>query len=116
MNEQKRKREILLIIIILAAAALLYLGTRIINAKPARQVEISVDGEVVHVLDLRKDTELTIKGYGGGTNHLVIKDGRIRADEASCPDKVCVNQGFIDRTGQSIVCLPNRMIARIIGE
>lgn len=111
----KKKKELVLILVILAVSALLYAGTRIIFSKPPMRVEISVDGTVIETLDLNKDTELTVEGWNGGTNHVVIKDGTVHVTEASCPDKVCVNQGTIRRTGEAIICLPNRMIARITG-
>lgn len=114
-KNDKKKRDIILILIVLAAAALLFIGNRLIFSKPPMMVEVSVDGSVIKTLPLNQDTEVTIDGYGGGTNHLVIKGERVCASGASCPDKVCVNQGWISRTGESIVCLPNRMIARITG-
>lgn len=112
---RKKKKELVLILVILAVSALLYAGTRIIFSKPPMRVEISVDGTVIQTLDLNKDTDLTVEGWNGGTNHVVIKDGTVHVTEASCPDKVCVNQGTIRRTGEAIICLPNRMIARITG-
>ena len=111
----KKKKELVLILVILAVSALLYAGTRIIFSKPPMRVEISVDGTVIETLDLNKDTELTVEGWNDGTNHVVIKDGTVHVTKASCPDKVCVNQGTIRRTGEAIICLPNRMIARITG-
>ena len=111
----KKKKELVLILVILAVSALLYAGTRIIFSKPPMRVEISVDGTVIETLDLNKDTELTVEGWNDGTNHVVIKDGTVHVTEASCPDKVCVNQGTIRRTGEAIICLPYRMIARITG-
>ena len=47
-------------------------------------------------------------------NHLVVKEGQIWCDQASCPDKVCVHQGKQSLEGGTIVCLPNRMIVQIL--
>lgn len=111
----KRKRDILLIASLLIAAALLYAGSRIIFSNPPFHVEVSVDGNVVKTLELNKDAQFTVNGYHGGTNHVVIKGGSVRITEASCPDKLCIKQGAIHRTGDAIVCLPNRVIIRITG-
>ena len=73
----KKKKELVLILVILAVSALLYAGTRIIFSKPPMRVEISVDGTVIETLDLNKDTELTVEGWNGGTNHVVIKNGTV---------------------------------------
>ena len=35
--------------------------------------------------------------------------------EASCPDKICMDQGQVSQEGEMIVCLPNRMTARVMG-
>lgn len=115
IKTKKQKQELILIISILAVSALLYVGSRIIFSKPPLEVEISVDGSVIQTLPLSEDTELTVEGWNGGTNHIVIRDGKVRVTEASCPDKVCVNQGTIERTGEAVICLPNRLIARIKG-
>ena len=93
----------------LAAQSLLFSG-------PAVRAEISVDGTVVKILDLTEDQEFTVAGAGGGFNRLIVQDGEIWCEEASCPDKVCVRQGKQTYAGSSIVCLPNRMIVTIIGE
>lgn len=33
---------------------------------------------------------------------------------ANCPDKVCVHTGFINKPGQSIVCLPHKINVKIV--
>ena len=45
----------------------------------------------------------------GGTNILVIENGEAYLSYANCPDHTCVRTGKIKYTGQSIVCLPNRL-------
>ena len=75
---------------------------------------VIADGELHTVLDLSKDQEVTVEGPGGGTNHLIVQDGEIWCDDASCPDKVCIYQGHQSIDGDIIVCLPNLMIVQII--
>ncbi len=111
---KKHKKDLLLIVIILAVAAVGFTVNHYIRKKPATQLEITVDGKVVELLDLSKDTEMTIDGWNGGTNHLIIRDGMAWVDEASCPDKVCIHQGKAAMNRQMIVCLPNRMVATVV--
>jgi hypothetical protein len=113
---KKYKKEILLIVVILSISCVLLLINRILFAKPAGKVEISVDGKVIQTLDLTQDTDIVVEGYNGGTNRIVIKSGKLHVSEATCPDKICVHQGWVEHTGENIVCLPNHMIARIISE
>lgn len=116
-NENKhKKRDLLLIGGILLIAVVFYGSNLLLNRTPAAIVEVSVDGVVVEELDLHTDTELTIQGYNGGTNHLIIREGHAYISEATCPDKVCVHQGKVQKSGEMLVCLPNRMIAKIVGE
>ena len=46
-------------------------------------------------------------------NVVVIRDGTVSVTEASCKNQVCVKHGAISRPGESIVCLPNRLVVRI---
>lgn len=48
-----------------------------------------------------------------GTNTVVIKDGVVYISEASCKNQICVNTGKISKKGESIVCLPNKVIVEI---
>ena len=109
-------RDMILAGVILILAVGLYIGNRLINRKPATIVEVSLNNHVIEELDLSKDTQIVIEGYNGGTNTLVIENGQAYILDASCPDKVCIYQGKISRPGEMIVCLPNLMIAKIVGE
>ena len=55
----------------------------------------------------------TVTGENGCVNELEIRSGSIGMVSADCPDKLCVHQGFIDRPGLPIVCLPNRLVIQL---
>ena len=57
---------------------------------------------------LWQDTRVTLT-YGG-TNVLVIEQGRARMESADCPDKVCVHTAPISEVGQTVVCLPRKLV------
>ena len=46
-------------------------------------------------------------------NVVVISGGSVSVTEASCKNQVCVKHGTISKTGETIVCLPNRLVVRI---
>ena len=50
-----------------------------------------------------------------GYNLLEIGDERVRVIEASCPDKIDVRQGYISDIGETIVCIPNKLVVEIKG-
>ena len=109
----KRKNDIMLAGIIIVFAALLWFGIRILRSEGA-SVLVTVAGESYGEYPLDKDAEIRI-GDENTYNLLVIKDGKAQITEASCPDKLCVNQGKISFDGQSIICLPNKVVITVSG-
>ena len=109
----KHKNDIMLAALVIVLAALLWVGIRLTQSEGA-SVMVTVDGELFGEYPLDKDAEIRI-GEGEKYNLLVIKDGEAQIAEASCPDKLCVNQGKISFDGQSIICLPNKVVVEVKG-
>ena len=55
---------------------------------------------------------LTHNGY---TLTVTAEGSGLRVSEADCPTQDCVHTGAIFRSGQSIVCLPARVVIQLIG-
>ena len=103
----------------LLAAALLFLGGALalflwLTRQTGGTVTVRIDGETVMKLPLSEDTQIVL-GEGEHTNTLVIADGKARVVEASCPDRICVRQGYIQYAGESIVCLPHKLVITVQG-
>lgn len=109
-------RNDLLLIICLISGALALAGFFYVSGSKGDNVNVYVDGKLAGEYPLSGDREVDIMGYGGGSNRLIIKDGSAFIDEASCPDKLCIHQGRINREGEELVCLPNRVVVRITGK
>ncbi|MBE5905498.1 MAG: NusG domain II-containing protein [Lachnospiraceae bacterium] len=77
------------------------------------QAVIMVDGQEVGRYSLSGNREVPIKGVKGGKNVLVIHDGKAKMKSASCPDKICVHHKAVSKNGQTIVCLPNKVVIEI---
>lgn len=107
-------KDFSLIFIIVAAAALLWLVLTFVTFD-GNYAEISVNGEIKACLPLSEDTEITIR-EGSQYNTLKISNGFAAVLSASCPDKICVHHKAICKTGETIVCLPNRLSVTIRGE
>lgn len=103
---------------ILIAVLLLLGGALALFLYATRQaggyVSVQVDGEQVMELPLVEDATVEL-GADGHTNLLVIENGTARVAEATCPDKICVNQGAVRYNGESIVCLPHRLVITVEG-
>lgn len=48
-----------------------------------------------------------------GDNVLEIKNNKVRVRNSNCPEQICVRTGFISKPGQSIICLPHKLIVEI---
>lgn len=111
-KKSKIRYDIILIIGLLVITVIIALTVRF-TQKTGKIVVVSVDGVEKYTFPLDEDIEFKIEGYEGGTNYLVIKDGEAYLTEASCPDLLCVHMGKISSQGQSIICLPNRVVVEI---
>lgn len=76
---------------------------------------VTVDGKEYgrYPLQSKNAEKIKIELGGGAYNVLVIQDGKADIVEASCPDKICVNHAAIHLSGESIVCLPNKVVVTI---
>ena len=110
-----KKNDLIMIGIIIIAALAAFVGVNLYgeqNTKNAQAV-VTVDGNEYGRYPLSKDTSVKIKAEGDEYNLLVIEDGAASIEEASCPDKVCVRHKPIDKTGETLVCLPNKVVVEI---
>ena len=108
----KKKNDIILIATILIVAIISFFVLHNIK-KEGEKVIIQVNGEVYKELPLSKNTTYRIEQEDGSYNTLVIEDGYARMIDASCPDKLCVQQHKIQKSKESIVCLPNKVVIEI---
>lgn len=115
-NKVRLKRDIILVLsmVIIAAAAFLIINFAV--KKDGSYAVIKVDGNVIKTLDLNSgETTIEVNGYQGGVNKVVINDGKVSMTEADCPDELCVKTGKISGVGETIVCLPHRVVVEIKG-
>ncbi len=114
-TKKKKPRYDFILILILAVAGLGILAFAFLTGGGGASVEVSVDGRIIAVYPLSDNREEVIN-TPEGKNRLEIKDGRVRVTDADCPDKLCVNQGWISMKGQSVICLPHKLTVKITGE
>jgi hypothetical protein len=80
--------------------------------------EITVNGELYSKIPLsdHKGEEYVDISIDGHKNKILIEDDTIRMIEADCHDSLCIYQGKISKVGQSLVCLPNKVMVEIKGK
>jgi hypothetical protein len=78
---------------------------------------IKQDNRVIERIDLDNVTDARrIYVKGAYTDVILVEKGRIRFEEADCPNLDCVRTGWISKKGAYAICLPNRTSIRIEGD
>lgn len=106
-----KKRDFILVGAILLVIIIAFVVTSLIKEDGA-YVVVRVDGKEVAKYSLTVDGEYELNG---GTNVLKIEGGKAYLISANCPDHLCVKQGKVDESGETITCLPNRLTVTVYG-
>lgn len=106
-----RYGDIIITVVLFLLAAVTGIVISALSPEP-QYVVITTDGTKIAHLPLDTDCVYHI----GKTNTIEISGGQVRMTEADCPDKVCIHTGKISQSGQTIVCLPNKIVISISGE
>ena len=75
-------------------------------------VTVTVDGKLFGKYSLNEKRSIEIKTENG-YNVLVIDNGVAYVKEASCPDGICSSHRPVRYNGQSIICLPNKVVIEV---
>lgn len=80
-----------------------------------QSAEIWVNGVLFKTVPLKEGYRQEIR-IGGAVRYDIIEvEGtRIRVREADCPEQICVLAGWIDKAPQQIVCLPYRIVIKVV--
>lgn len=113
-NFKVKKADIIIAAAVLVAAAIVFLCINSF-ADPGKTVEVEQNGTVVAEFELGTDAVYEVKNDGKVTNTVEIKNGAARITSADCPDKICVHHREIKKSGESIICLPNKVVVSVSG-
>lgn len=103
-----KKRDYLFIACIVLMCLGIFLFNNLLSEK-GDTVIIYKNSKIYKTVSLSEDTEINIDG----NNIISIKNGEVFMKSATCPDKLCINQGKIKDSSRDIVCLPNKVIVKI---
>ena len=116
MEHTKKKRNDFFLILILLALGFVFHLAQSFTSKNGTKVIVMQDGETIHELliseNLYGDNALRI-ATPNGVNVLEIKSGEASVIEADCPDGLCVKQKAISKQGESIICLPHKLVITV---
>lgn len=110
-GKRKIKNDIIfvaVILIVVSAASLMLFLFR----KAGDTVVVTVNGQLWGEYPLGEDRTVEIRS-GDSYNILVIENGKAYVKQASCPDGICSSHRPIGNDGESIICLPNKVVVEI---
>jgi hypothetical protein len=112
-----KKLDYVVIIVLVLFTISSFIGTLFVSNKKYNEkyVEIEVDGKPYKKLNLENRNETIKIKTDLGSNIIEIKDGKIHVEDADCPDKICIKDGYISNPGEILVCLPNKVVIQIKG-
>lgn len=100
-----KKGDFIIIVAVIGICLLLFL---LFPFKKGKTVTVKKDNKTVYSENLNKDNNVDL-----GNNTVIIKSGEVYMKEANCKNQICVHTGKISKSGESIVCLPNKVVVLI---
>ncbi len=108
----KNKYVISIALILFICVIWLVLRALLHDDPSSLKVYVQIGDEVVYEAPLSGDVVYRAE-VNDGYNVIKIQGGKVCVSEADCPNKVCVNTGYIDKKGDVIACIPHKLIVRI---
>ena len=110
---QKHRNDIILAVVMIFVAAAGFLWYNL-TKEAGSYIVVLQNGNEVQRFSLEEDREYRIEKERGAYNLLSIKNGKAYMKSADCPDQICVNHRPISNVGETIVCLPNELVIKVV--
>lgn len=105
-----KKRDFILIFGIIVVAGIVWLVSSFFMNGMGETLKITVDNQKYGIYNLETDQVIKISDK----NICRIENRSVVMEYADCPDQVCVHSSAISQNGQTIICMPNRVVLEII--
>ena len=111
---RKFRNDVIFIVALLLIVMLAGLAIYVLRGE-GNAVTVTVDGKPLATYSLSEDRTVEIRTGKDGEelNLLIIKDGKAYVETATCPDGICAAHKPISRDGESIVCLPHKVVITV---
>ena len=111
MNIKLNKYDFILLIslIILSIISIIMIK---FNDKKGKIAVVYYDNKIIKKIDLSINKTYTVKGYNGNVK-IIVKNNKIKVDSEKSPLHLCSKQGYISKSYETIVCLPNKIVIEI---
>ncbi len=109
--KQIKKGDIILFLFVVALCLLCFLPK---GESEKLKAEIYLDGEIIHsavLSEIEKEQTVTV----GGCEILLQNDG-VTFRQSECVDKLCQKRGKLTKNGDSMACVPQRVVVVLSSE
>ncbi len=110
-----KKGDIYIIVILLVVGCIGIFILEFFVKKDGCKVVVYIDGEIYKKYDIYDSIQDEIIS-NDNTNVLVISNKEVYIEAANCKDKICVNHSSISKSGETIICLPHKLVVEIQDE
>ena len=112
---RKFRNDVIFIVGLLAVVALIGMAYFFLRGE-GNAVTVTVDKQLIGTYSLTENRTVEIRTGENReeVNLLVIRDGKAYVETATCPDGICAAHKPISREGESIVCLPHRVVVTVV--
>ena len=108
------KKADIILAAVLVVLSVVFIFVFAASTPVGNKVVITLNNEVYGEYPLLTDNEIEVKTESG-FNTVVIKEGSVFVLSADCPDKYCVKHKKISNVGETVVCLPHKLVVEVRG-
>lgn len=105
------KNDFKMILIVILVIGILFL-VYFFNKEEANKALVYYGSDLILTIDLNIDKEYIVQGDNGDVV-IKVKNKKIKVEDENSPYHLCSKQGYISNSGESIVCLPNKIIIEL---
>lgn len=84
-----------------------------INTSKGNVAQIYFNDKLIKTVDLKKNDSFIVEGFNGPVK-IIVKNNKIKVVNEDSPNHICSKQGYISSSYETIVCLPNKIVIKII--
>ncbi len=114
LTKKSYKNDVFLILFFLIIGLVTFSFMQL-HGKSGALVRVRVNNKEFGSYSLNKNQTIRIR-EDDWENILEIKNGKASMVKADCPDKICVNHAAISKKGETIVCLPHKVVIEVIDQ
>ncbi|EGC82996.1 NusG domain II-containing protein [Anaerococcus hydrogenalis] len=112
----KRKDIIVVVLLLVLSILMAFFVQKFKSDQNGSYLRVELNGKEYGKYPLNKNKTFKIKVDNDEYNVVEIKNGKVKMREANCRDLICTHMPKISKVGETIVCLPHRLILEIVND